>query len=543
MFFEAFLANNTKFGSLDEVFTFIDNVCMERPNRSRENYDTNILDRNVSVEECFNKLVLTCGYNWIPNNIELDMIWAAVCRLDQQDINRIYYKNNLFEFFENSTPMNLLIDILGSLDTPFFDPNKPPKSIEFKLSVLDNLVSEYIFYNYQTIDKIERVERLIREVVVVVDTDSCMINLDPWYHYVEEKIRGINIPIKNYDIQGDKLLDKEDINDGSDCKEEITQFYDFYNDEIIEKKRVINPTKIIAEDGLRYSIINIMAYIISNCLRKYFDKIGRLHNTTNKEHDFSFLIMKNEFLFKRILLTNVKKHYATYVEVQEGKRIPKGIDTSLDIKGMEIAKTTVPVSTKKALSKILYEDILNCDNINQLQILNDIAVLERHILDSIKSGSLEYYKPVKVKSIDSYKEPMSQQAIKGSVIYNALRSSTEPPINLKEAQSNVFVIKTDITISRLENDYEYKENYPDKYQIFMDILSKNSLNIYNEKISINHREITSIAIPDGLATPVWLMPFIDYDSILKDNISGFPLESVGFTKLNTNSAISGIVHL
>ena len=406
-----------------------------------------------------------------------------------------------------------------------------------------DLLKEYVFYNYQIIDKIERMERLVRESVVVVDTDSCMINLDPWYHYIEEKIRDINIPLKNYEIDGSALLEKENLNDANDIRYESERFYDFYNDEVIERQRAINPTKIIPEDGLRYSIINILAFVISKCLRTYFDTIGKLHNTTNDTHDFSFLIMKNEFLFKKILLTNVKKHYATYVEVQEGNKIPEGIDTSLDIKGMEIAKTTVPISTKKALSKILYEDILNCDNINQLKILNDIAVLERHILDSIKSGSLDYYKPVKIKSIDTYKIPLSQQAIKGSIIYNFVKDPSEPAINLKEAQSNVFVIKTDINKAILDNS-EMKTKYPDRYNAMNALIIDNAAQIFDaNKVAVKNREITSIAIPDGINTPEWLLEFIDYDSILKDNISGFPLESVGFTKLNSNSAITGIVNL
>ena len=540
MFFEAFLANNVKFGSLDEVIVFIDNVKNER--KSRKFKDQQILDRNISVEEVFNKLVLTCGYNWMPNDNDLDFIWIILNRLDQEDLNRIYYKNNLFEFFENSTVMTVLIDTLATLEAPFFDPNKAPSSISDKLGALTDLVIEYVFYNYQTIDKIERIERLVREAVVIVDTDSCMINLDTWYQFVKSHIEGIDIPIRNYEINGVDLIAKYDINDATDCINATTQVYDFANDEIIEKKRLLNPVVIIPEDGLRYSIINIMAFIISKCLRIYFDKISMMHNTINKSHDFSLLIMKNEFLFKKILLTNVKKHYATYVEVQEGNRIPPGIDTSLDIKGMEINKSTIPLSTQKALSKILYEDILNCDNINQLEILNDIAVLERHILDSIKSGSLEYYKPVKIKSIDSYKLPMSQQAIKASVIYNAVRRQNEPEINLNAAQSNVFVIKVSINKAILDNSM-LRTKDPKRYNDLIEILDNNSLNIYNVNLSPNKREITSVAIPDGISTPEWLMEFIDYQTIIIDNLSGFPMESVGFTKLNTNTAVTGIVNL
>ena len=541
MLFEAFLANNVKFGSLNEVIMFIDNVCQEKSKRNFD--DSKILDRDVTVEEVFTRLIITCGYNWIPDYSDMDMIWRIINRISQENLNRIYYKNNLYAFFDNTVPKNILVDILGSLETPFFDPNKPPSIISDKLGALNDLVLEYVFYNYQIIDKIERIERLIRESVVVVDTDSCMINLDPWYRFVEEKIRDINIPIKNYEINAIDLMSAEDMNDEDSInKEETDMFYDFYNDEVIERKRMINPVKIIPEDGLRYSIINVLAYIISKALRVYFDTIGYLHNTINKDHDFSFLIMKNEFLFKKILLTWVKKHYATYVEVQEGNKIPVGIDTSLDVKGMELAKSTIPISTKNALKKILYEDILNAENINQLKILNDIAVLENKILDSINKGSLEYYKPVKIKSIDTYKEPMSQQAIKASIIYNGTRKTNEPEINLKAVQSNVYVIKVSITRSILDNS-SLRNDDPYRYQTLLNILDNNSLGVFNDNVSPNKREITSIAIPDGINTPRWVMEFINYQNIVLDNVGNFPLESVGFTKLNTNTAYSGIVNL
>ena len=539
MLFEAFLANNIKFGSLNEVIMFIDIVCQEKSIRQFD--DSQILDNNVTVEEVFNKLIITCGYNWIPDMIDMDIIWRIVNRLSQEDLNRIYYKNNLYAFMDNEIPTKMIIDILGTLETPFFDPNKPPSSISDKLGALTDVVLEYVFYNHQIIDKIERIERLIREVVIVTDTDSCMINLDPWYRFIEEKTRDYNIPIKNYEVNGIDVMNAELMNEDVETRE-TDSFYDFYSDEVIERKRKINPVMIIPEDGLRYSIINIIAFIISKGLRKYFDTIAVLHNTMNKEHDFSFLIMKNEFLFKKILLTIVKKHYATYVEVQEGKKIPTGIDTSLDVKGMEIAKSTIPLSTKKALEKILYEDILNCDSIDQLKILNDIAVLEKKILDAIKSGSLEYYKPVKIKSIDSYKEPMTQQAIKASIIYNGIRKYTEPEINLKAVQSNVFVIKVNITKPILENS-SLRNDDPDRYRDLMNILETNNLGTFNENVSPNKRIITSIAIPDGIETPKWLLEFIDYHEVIINNIENFPLESVGFTKLNTNTAYSGIVNL
>ena len=103
LFFEQFLADNVKFSSLDEVVMFIRNTKSEKPNRKYK--DSNILSRFISKEELFAKLVLDCGLIldkkivvWIPDERELEIIWNLVCGLDQEDINRVYYKNNLYDF-------------------------------------------------------------------------------------------------------------------------------------------------------------------------------------------------------------------------------------------------------------------------------------------------------------------------------------------------------------------------------------------------------------------------------------------------------------
>jgi hypothetical protein len=99
LFFESFLSNNVKFGSLDELLQFVDNVIREKPNRIFD--DKDILDTWVTPQDCFAKLVLTSGFRWVPDNEELEIIWRVVNNLGQEDLNRVYYKNNLYNFCEN----------------------------------------------------------------------------------------------------------------------------------------------------------------------------------------------------------------------------------------------------------------------------------------------------------------------------------------------------------------------------------------------------------------------------------------------------------
>lgn len=549
MLFESFLANNIKFGSLNEVIMFIDHIVLMKPTRQYE--DHRILDRDISIQEVFDKLMSSCGYRWKPDHTEANIIWKILHQLSQFHLNRLYYKNNIYAFFNNTEPKDFLLELLYSLDSPFIDPNSPPPMIKDNLDVLVDMVKEYIYYPYQIIDKIERVETLYRQIDLVTDTDSCIICLNPWYEYVANLTKDLDIDLKHYELDMIGLLNKENPNDASDLMEESkTEYiYDFRNKEILEKKRLVDPFKIIPEDAMRYSIINILAYVISKLLRDYFDRISIKNNVTNDTHNFCLMNMKNEFLFLRMLLSDAKKHYASIVELQEGHKVP--LDKQLDIKGLQIDKSVVPESTKEALGNILHEDVLRPDYIDQMKIINKLAVLEKTIYDDIYNGGLKYYSPKKLKPFVTYKNPMSTQQVKASIVYNLFRDEDEAYINIDENNS-VLIIGVNIDAHALES-CKLKESDHEKYEIMRKIIYENpvievsqnkiAVKIFNDNLALNSRKITSIAIPRDSQTPKWILEFIDYASIVKDNIGTFPLKSIGITKLDTNSAYSGIINL
>ena len=138
MFFEQFLANNVKFNSLDEVVVFIKHIQSERSNRKYD--DREILSRWISREELFAKLVLDCGYNWIPNEEELDIIWKLTGDIDQEDRNRIYYKNNLYDFLENISMQKSIRYMMSILQTPFLTPSEIPEELIAPLQEFTNIL-------------------------------------------------------------------------------------------------------------------------------------------------------------------------------------------------------------------------------------------------------------------------------------------------------------------------------------------------------------------------------------------------------------------
>ena len=252
MMFESFLANNVKFGSLDEVLVFINNVRKEK----RTYNDALMLDEPITLENCFAKIIDSCGYRWLPDEEEMDIIWATLRNLGQEDINRIYYKNNLYEFMNNSSMKKAIKIIMKKLENPFFNSLKPPKEIEAELEEFAYILKEYVYYNKMIMDRIDRCDNMIKSTIVVSDTDSCIVSLDAWYRFVLDVIKDEELQIKRYDpINVIHLYKKDEFGDFINLKdisplkfEKREEHYDFENDEIIEAEHIINPLIIHPQD-------------------------------------------------------------------------------------------------------------------------------------------------------------------------------------------------------------------------------------------------------------------------------------------------------
>ena len=502
------MANNVKFGSLNEIITFIDNVTQEKSERKYN--DKLILDEDITRAECLWKLMTTAGFmNYIPTEKDIEIVWNILEELNQEDINRLYYKNNLYSFMENKTMINALIYILKTLDAPFLNPNKVPDIIKVEMEEFYDLLEEYVYYHHQYIDRLGRVKVMKRDVSIIIDTDSSIVSLDAWYRFALSKTYDIEMPIKENYSDPVEFIENDDLKVVK--KAEPVYDYSFYEDNMIEVEQLRNPITIVPQDNLRYSIINIMAYCCGKMVVDYLERYSKNSNSYDKNRERCLLVMKNEFLFKRALLTDAKKNYADIQEIQEGVMIPK--DKGMTVMGMPITKSTLPKRTQDKLKAILYEDVLNCYNIDQFKVLKDLSKVEREIFDSLSSGDKEYYKPASIKSQSSYEDPMRIQGIKASLVYNKLRDADMEAIDLS-IRNAIDIVKVDINRKNVES---IKEEYPEVYEKILNLMTINTFST----------GIDSIALPPDVQLPKWLYKFIDYSSIINDNIKNFPLDSIG----------------
>lgn len=512
MLFEATMANNVKFLSLNDVVTFINNVRREPV----INYpDEVIIDRDkyVNVEECFFKIIYSCGFYWVPTEKEMTLIWDILNQCNQHELNKLFYKNNLFWFVDNSVVMNKIISILSTLDTPFIDPNKPPECIKDSMDELYDMIYEWVYYDKQYMDRIDRTENMYRCVSMLTDTDSCFISFDGWYRYILNKTFNIPMPIKEIEID-EKTGEVEQAFD-------IAYDYDFYTDEIIESQNIIRPDVISPQVGFRCSIINILASIMGKLAIDYMGKYSDNSNSTTC-HDGSrrksFFILKNEFQLKRALITDGKKNYCAYQERQESNIIPR--EKALAITGMPLKKVGVPESTKVRLQKILLEQILdNPGDISQVEIVKQLAILEKQIIEAIRNGSKEYFKPERIKAMDAYDNPMRESGVKASIVFNYLKDDDMEPIDLN-TRNSVLIIKIDINNKNVDT---LIEKYPTIYTKIVELMKKKEF----------AKGITGIAILDDMQVPEWIKDYIDYITIVNDNLRSFPCEAIGIDRMES----------
>ena len=528
MFFESFLANNVKFASLEEVLHFID--CVKSERKDRRFNDSVILDFPVSVDMCFAKIIRTCGdwrkgkIKWVPDMEDAKIIYRVLKNSSQEDINRIFYKNNLYAFIDNSVIINAIRYILKLLKEPFLTPNKIPEEIQVELDALQDLMREYVYYPHMYIDRIDRCDNMIKDVCVISDTDSTIVSFDAFYHYVLDRVYMEDISILNMELDT-RTEETYDV-------PKMERRYDFFTDEVIEKESNIKPFILIPQNNLRFSIINIIAYISGNLCNEYVELYTKHNHSWNPERK-CLLYLKNEFLFSRALLTPNKKNYATNQELKEGVILEQDIKHSLDIKGLPINKSTLNDSAKAALQKILYEDILVTDHIDPAIIIEKIAILEKDIEESLRSGEKKYFKPLSIKAYSSYEDPMRIQGIKASLVWNKVRDPQLEAIDL-DARNTIGVVKVQIDPSNIDR---IRDKYPDVYDRFVELFMDQTFfkPDINEDCSPKKKEITTLAIPIDVDTPEWVSEFIDYKTIVNDNIGNFPVESVGIRRLGANN--------
>jgi hypothetical protein len=128
-----------------------------------------------------------------------------------------------------------------------------------------------------------------------------------------------------------------------------------------------------------------------------------------------------------------------------------------DIKGFDFKKATCSEYAEKRFKKIIKERIIDAPTINLHGINEDLLIFEKEIRNSILSGDIFFLPNGSAKELAAYKDPASEQSVRGTLAWNILY-----PDNSITLPSKVAILK--MNIFTLEDIDDLKETNPDVYQ-------------------------------------------------------------------------------
>lgn len=404
--FEKFIANNIFFWNVRDVMIYVNNIVEEEYKPSRISYK-----QIISVDNLVD--YLTSKMDKVTDK-DKEYIRQMLNNIDSKHYNKIYYKNNLNKFLQDSNVMEEYFNkVLGTEN--FLDANEPPKEMEEDLKELWNVMEDHVFYYYQDYYRYYNMfeskgRKRRRRATLTIDTDSNFLAMSGNI----QCIRKLN----------DKLSDI---------------------DENFER---------------RLSLVNVLMYIntkvITETLYLYCREVGIPHDKV------PLLYMKNEFYMSRIMLTRNKKNYASIVKAQEGNLVPE--HKQFDMKGLAIKKVNTNRKVREVLSGVLENYILKDKKINVAKIIKAYKGLEHEIYGSLKAGKLEFAIPGKVNSAENYAFPFRIESFRGTVLWNKLF-----PDKLINTPAKVNMVKLNMTLEDVVANFEEGTHYGNVFrQVFTD---------------------------------------------------------------------------
>lgn len=489
--FEAFLVDNFTFIDINECYYWISVVLEE---------DVVVDDwvERKSVEDVYKRLSkVVIG----ATDDDKNGLYDYLKTLTEDELTRLYWKNNMISFTENHpfvkelhhmifqairdfepmkddndfsvVPDEYLEEVKnakkpkktwdGIVDyEKFYDPNKPPKSVEKILKLLSDTYMKYVYVRYLYTDRIYKLKNFDRWVVTVIDTDSNILSLDTWMEYCLDNL-----------MEGDY---------GRSTWDNI------------------------------FIAINTAAYIITNVITDTLLFYGVMSNVAEEYRPrYS---MKNEFFFSNLILAKVKKRYLSKVLLREGHRLLK---PKYDVKGYDFKKASTSDSASKFFMHVVQDMLLEPANVNIKEVMMELQRFRKEVHDSLAAGERLYLPTGNAKEIEAYDAPESEQSVRGAFAWNALYpdKAVELPVKLSILKTNIYEL-SDVDELRTSNPELYRRIAED---IFGD---KTGFFVKRTKDGkIKTEGLSVIGIPLNENIPDWLIPHIDYTTVVNSVLAPF----------------------
>jgi len=486
-FFEGYVGDNQKFFSVNECMDWMNTVSRKKNKIHKWIVCPTVEETIHRVKSHFIMYDQSDNYvidNYLKNSKDEELV-------------NIFYANNIKDFIRRHEKVRSLIkQILVSLplyeasenEIPgpfrgkfgsiekynewvskemFLNPYDIPECIKDCMKELTEIMNQYCFVEYLTPDSIVKLNNHKRNTVILVDTDSNIINTNIFVKFILEEIFPENTFSRNK----------------------------IYNEMIC---------------------VNVLASILDNCVVRILDMYGKCHNMG--EDARKELTMKNEYMFRRIVLFNKKKRYASSIVLREGNI---SIPFKTEIKGLDFIKAGVTEEVTQKFTEMLENYILFSEDLELHQLMRELKRFEDEIYNDLRKGGVRFLKPQVFKTEGAYKKTYDK--VSGEEV---TRAWSLPVFRAVAVWNEIYPQQKIYSLDRVKliklsvtgpTDIEcIKGKHPSEYNLVMDKVFKSlDRNIQNAGLKV-------IAIPSTvLKIPEWIIDLIDYDVIISDVVGSF----------------------
>lgn len=410
-----------------------------------------------------------------PSLYDLEQIEAVFDNLTEEQVIRTFYKANLRAFFKyNRGPARLFDHIIGTRDE-FVDPNDPPKSIKQELALMNAIITEFVCYKYSYFRYEDRARYQRRAVAVICDTDSNMLNYGPVLEFMKYEVLPVNLS----------------------RKQKVQEAYDL---------KILNTLSTFASSAVAATLWNYLSYV------------------NVAEDDRPYIKMKNEFYYRRVIITFAKKSYIALMSRREAVVLSK---PELDVKGVNFFKSTAAKET----SDFIYQEVLmnlllqpKSGRIDLREVYKTVHNFQLYITDEISHGNMGFLKrSIKVKSPDAYANPMRVSQSKAVIVWNYIMGDA----NRIATPAIVTLVKVKLQDKK---DAAALAPWPAIYEKVIELFDTNDEvgdhmeydPVKKKERKVKGKGISSIALPpDAEEVPDWMLAIIDTETLCNDNMKLF----------------------
>ena len=425
-FFEGFIGDSMRFFHVNECFDWLNQV--------RQKADKVKVERWIvqpSLDESTRRICAKFDRFDIG---DIDIIRSYLGNCSSDELTYIFYANNLIEFIRSHGKVR---DILGSIlstlpvmeivsdDVPsqyrdqfhdvdsyhdfvaremFLDPYNVPPTIRSDMDQLTTVIARYCYVRYLTPDSIVKLNHRKRNTVLLVDTDSNVINANLFIGFVLDEL-----------FEGETFGRKR-----------------LYNDMICA---------------------NILASVLDQCVQDTLDLYASSHKIDEEARQE--LSMKNEYFFRRFFLMLTKKRYASSIVLREGHLM---VPFQTEIKGLDFIKAGVTDEVTAKFTGMLEKHVLFSDELQLHGLMQDLRKFEGEVHDSLTRGEMIYLKTVGFKTEKAYANPWQLQVFKAVMVWNEVMPIDQRIYSLNKVKLAKLIVNgpEDLDVIR--------DTYPKEYQ-------------------------------------------------------------------------------